>query len=151
MRGTIMAALVVTLLAGVAVGVFGLTRTADAHLQVTEVTLAPTPDAPAGASGKAHLISRFTRDDLEATNIVVKVKDLPVPDGYVLEGWLVDMDSGYKLSLGGFTTGHNGDATFHFNQRMVNFSLYEKVVITQEPAHDIDPNPATPVLVGDAP
>jgi hypothetical protein len=148
MRGTMMAALVTALLVGVAVSGLALAKPADAHM---EVPLAPTPDAPADASGEARIMERFTRDGLQATDIEVKVSDLPVQDGYVLEGWLVDMETGYKLSLGGFTTDRHGDGTLHFEQRMVNFSLYDLVVITLEPAHDTDPNPGTPLLVGDAP
>jgi len=147
-RGAIITALVAALLVGVAASGFALTQSAAAH---TEVALTPTPEAPAGASGQATIMERFTQDGLQRVSVVVEVSDLSVLSSYVLEGWLVDVDSGYKLSLGGFTTDDDGGGTLRFQQRMVNFSLYDKVVLTLEPAHDMDPNPGTPLLVGDTP
>lgn len=61
-------------------------------------------------------------------------------DGMVFEGWLVDAGTGYKLSLGQLR-----DDSLHFRQNMVNSFTYNMLVITEEPAGDTDPNPATPV------
>ncbi len=60
--------------------------------------------------------------------------------GYVYEGWLVDMQTGYKLSLGQFR-----DNSLKFDQHMVNPWTYGVLVITSEPVSDLDPNPATPI------
>lgn len=62
-------------------------------------------------------------------------------DGTVLEGWLVDMETGYKLSLGQF----NDRGSLAFGQKMVNPHTYNVLVVTEEPEGDIDPNPAIPV------
>lgn len=59
----------------------------------------------------------------------------------VLEGWLVDMDSDYKLSLG--KADSHGKITF--SQPMVNPWIYDVLVITEEPIDDSDPTPNTPV------
>jgi hypothetical protein len=59
----------------------------------------------------------------------------------VLEGWLVDMQSGYKLSIGKFSERNS----IVFTQRMVNPWVYDMLVITEEPANDTDPMPARPV------
>jgi hypothetical protein len=67
--------------------------------------------------------------------------DVEPSDGMVLEGWLVDMGTGYKLSLGQFSD----RGSLSFSQRVVNPYTYNFIVVTEEPANDIDPNPATPV------
>ena len=60
----------------------------------------------------------------------------------VLEGWLVDVDSDYKLSIGQFNTGNN---RLHLNQDMVNFGIYDILVITEESLNDENPAPNKPV------
>ncbi len=70
--------------------------------------------------------------------------DISVPSGFVLEGWLVDAPplggTGYKLSLGLLE-----DGELKFEQNMVNVFTYNFLVITMEPANDLDPNAAGPV------
>ncbi|MFQ5941473.1 MAG: hypothetical protein ACE5KA_07250 [Nitrososphaerales archaeon] len=61
--------------------------------------------------------------------------------GNVLEGWLVDVDSGYKLSTGQLSERN----ILVFNQRMVNPSIYDLLVITEEPMNDTDPSPNMPI------
>ena len=58
-------------------------------------------------------------------------------EGNVLEGWLVDEGSGYKLSLGQFRNG-----TLDLSQYMVNPYTYNNFEVTEEPAEDPDPNAA---------
>ena len=84
---------------------------------------------------------------MKTTIAEVELENLFVPEGYIFEGWLVDEDSGYKLSLGGFNT-EEGKAKFKFKQKLVNFEIYDLLVITQEPINDDNPNPDMPVLVG---
>jgi len=62
-------------------------------------------------------------------------------DEKVLEGWLVDMESGYKLSTGQLSKQH----TLVFAQRMVNPWIYDLIVVTEEPVNDTDPSPHTPI------
>jgi hypothetical protein len=67
--------------------------------------------------------------------------DLVASEGSVLEGWLVDVGTDYKLSLGQLND--NGSLIFH--QDLVNAYTYNLLVITEEPDNDTDPNAATPV------
>lgn len=104
-----------------------------------------------GASGKAHVSYKETGDGTVRVTATVKAEDLSSASDVVYEGWFVDMESGYKLSLGALRSGEDGDGRLHFRQDMVNFDLYDKLVITEEPEGDTDPNPAAPVLIGDLP
>ncbi len=70
-----------------------------------------------------------------------KMMDDKMMDKNVLEGWLVDKESGYKLSTGQLNNKH----TLVFAQRIVNPWIYDLLVITEEPANDTDPNPNMPV------
>lgn len=97
---------------------------------------APSGGAPFGGEevGSFEIEVRRNRITIEAE------VDLDAPDGYTFEGWLVDMQTGYKLSLGQL----DGDE-LRFRQRMVNPFTYGVLVITMEPVGDLDPNPAAPV------
>jgi hypothetical protein len=86
--------------------------------------------------------------DLHKVKIKLKAKNLDQMDNYVFEGWLVDEDTGYKLSLGAFNTHKHKNAKFSFEQKLVNFEIYDLLVITQEPIDDTIPTPDTPILVG---
>jgi hypothetical protein len=66
--------------------------------------------------------------------------DMSPSNGTVFEGWLVDTDTDFKLSLGQFEEGGG----LAFSQRLVNPNIYNVLVITEEPIEDVDPNPATP-------
>lgn len=101
------------------------------------------------AVGSAHIKEMESMENgLQKVEIIVKVKNLPTSEGKVFEGWLVDTDTGYKLSIGGFSTGNDGKAVLYFHQQLVNFGLYDLVVVTEEPAGDTDPNPDMPILMG---
>ncbi|MGI0048360.1 MAG: anti-sigma factor [Nitrososphaera sp.] len=67
--------------------------------------------------------------------------DIEPSNGRVLEGWFVDMGTGYKLSLGQF----RDNGSLSFEQNIVSPHTYKVIVVTEEPANDLDPNPATPV------
>ena len=62
------------------------------------------------------------------------------PVGSVYEGWLVDTQTGYKLSLGQLK-----DGSLEFKQNMLNPLTYGVLVITTEPVGDLNPNPNTPI------
>ena len=66
--------------------------------------------------------------------------DGKVSDGMVLEGWLVDTDTGYKLSTGQFVENKQ-----IFKQIIVNPYIYDLYVVTEEPMNDVDPNANVPV------
>ena len=75
------------------------------------------------------------------TNVSADINAAP-NEGNVLEGWLVDEGSGYKLSLGQFRNG-----TLDFSQYMVNPYTYNNFEVTEEPAEDADPNAPIPLQV----
>ena len=52
------------------------------------------------------------------------------------------MDSGYKLSTGQLSERY----VLVFHQRMVNPSIYDLLVITEEPMNDEDPTPNIPIV-----
>lgn len=75
----------------------------------------------------------------------IKTKDL---DNYAFyEAWLVDTDTGYRLSLGTFSTLFGGVGELHYN--VDNYlDPYDLIEITLEPWNDDTPLPGDPVLVG---
>lgn len=84
-------------------------------------------------------------------SITAWIERTPAP-GQTFEGWLVDMQTDYKLSLGALTSADDDDDddggprwVLKFHQRMVNPFTYGVLVITTEPLGDADPNPAAPV------
>jgi hypothetical protein len=70
------------------------------------------------------------------TNVSADINAMP-NEGNVLEGWLVDEGSRYKLSLGQFRNG-----TLDSSQYMVNPYTYNNFEVTEEPFEDPDPNAA---------
>lgn len=62
------------------------------------------------------------------------------------EAWLVDLDTGYQLSLGLFMVDQGGAVRFSFgSDNYVN--SYDLVVITKEPFPDDDPRPSGDVVL----
>jgi hypothetical protein len=98
----------------------------------------PADDKPFGGEAVGTYYIRVRGDD--QVRVFAKLDTSPSQDS-VFEGWLVDVDSDYKLSLG--KTNHR-DVLF-FTQRMVNPWIYDVLVITQEPMDDTDPSPHTPI------
>jgi hypothetical protein len=84
--------------------------------------------------------------EVSGRNVEIEARvTVRAPEGYTLEGWLVDVVAGepaYKLSLGELK-----GRSLDFEQRMVNVYTYAMPVITVEPKGDLDPNPAEPVAV----
>ncbi|MGI9566944.1 MAG: cupredoxin domain-containing protein [Nitrosopumilus sp.] len=103
---------------------------------------APTDDPFGGDEAVGDYYIRIR--DGEQVRIIANLN--PAPGGTVLEGWLVDFESGYALSTGKA----NDQNKMIFTQRMVNPSIYDAVVITAEPINDVDPNPAA-LHIGGAP
>ncbi len=90
---------------------------------------------------KVTIIAKVTKTMMEEKMMEDKKEEKMMEKSNVLEGWLVDMQSGYKLSAGQLGTGH----TLVFTQRMVNPWIYDLIVITEEPMDDTDPSPHMPV------
>ncbi len=101
---------------------------------------APAGGTPFGGAVVGSFEIEWDDNDLD---IEVEV-DISAPEGYVLEGWLVDPiplgGTGYKLSLGLLD-----DGELEFEQSLVNPFTYSFLVITMEPAGDLDPNAGAPV------
>ena len=102
----------------------------------------------AGPEGEGEVYLQNTRWSNGEHNTIVKIKvdDLPQPPGMLFEGWLVDTDTDYKLSIGVFGTNNFDRGKLTFRQHLVNFDVYDKVVITKEPIDDTDPRPGVAVL-----
>ncbi len=66
------------------------------------------------------------------------------------EAWLVDSDTGYRLSLGTFTTGFGGIGELWYNSDTY-FDPYEWFELTVEPFDDMDVSPGPVVLLGRIP
>ena len=107
----------------------------DAHMK-GDLT-APSGDTPFG--GKSVGTYSITVEGDDHVKVVTNINS--VSSEMVLEGWLVDMDTGYKLSTG--KSDHNGKLLF--SQSMVNPWIYDAIVITEEPINDSNPAPNVPV------
>ena len=100
---------------------------------------APNNDKPFGGEN-VGIYNIHVRDDY--STIFVSLEKGP-SDGMVLEGWLVDIETGEKFSTGVYDekSNVNGglsllvDPGFH----------YDVFVITEEPRFDSDPTPNKPV------
>jgi len=109
---------------------------------------APTDDKPFGEDAIGTYKVRVTHNN--KVTIIAKPSKAMMEElmmkhkmmkGSVLEGWLVDVDSGYKLSIGQLSERY----VLVFHQRMVNPSIYDLLVITEEPMNDTDPSPNMPI------
>ena len=64
----------------------------------------------------------------------------------LFEGWLVDVETGEKLSTGTIKEGHRGNGGFFFLSEPEFY--YDVFVITEEPIIDSDPAPTLPPVGG---
>ncbi len=121
---------------------------ADSILADTEYTFsmrgaltAPQGDKPFGGD---HVVGHYViRANDHQVNIVAEFETTSSPD-LNLEGWLVDVDTGFKLSTGLFSDETNANR-LHVVQEISNPWIYDVFVVTEEPIADIDPAPHTPV------
>ena len=112
--------------------VFQTNQLADAQQMSGDIT-APAAENPFGGQKMGTII---VDSGGRRTNVSADINSAP-NEGNVLEGWLVDEGSGYKLSLGQFRNG-----TLDSSQYMVNPYTYNNFEVTEEPAEDPDPNAA---------
>ncbi len=90
--------------------------------------------------------SRY-KNEMDGTITVYNIEYLDQYDK-IYELWLVDMDTGYTLSLGIFTVDSDGYAVFSYHQDSY-VNAYDAVVVTKESYPDEDPRPnGDVVLVG---
>ncbi len=84
----------------------------------------------------------------------VRVNTKDIPPSYevngMFEGWMVDADTGYRMSMGTFTTGFGGvgESVYRINKYL---EPYDYVEITLEPYDDMDVSPGPVVLIGTLP
>ena len=102
------------------------------------------------ASGTASIRMGETKN-IANIDVKLRLNDMEIEPGEIFEGWLVDEETGYKLSLGSFLPLNSGKALFSFKQDIVNPSIYDMVVVTREPLNDINPNPGEGVLSAEIP
>ncbi len=98
---------------------------------------APAGEAPFGGNVVGDHLVRVNGNQIS----IVTSFDANPSAGMVYEGWLVDMATGYKLSLGQFDAKND----LFFSQAIVNPWIYDVLVITEEPKEDTDPAPTKPV------
>ncbi len=102
---------------------------------------APEGDKPFGGD---HVAGHyFIRANDHQVNIDAEFESISSPN-FVLEGWLVDVDTGFKLSTGLFTDETNANR-LNVTQEIENPWIYDVFVVTEEPIVDDDPNPHKPV------
>jgi hypothetical protein len=92
--------------------------------------------------GSARIQSRLIAGRGDDVDIRITLANALPLAGRVFEGWLVDNNTGYRLSLGTFTLLGNGQATLSFRQNMVNFGAYDAIIVTEEALGDSNPNPS---------
>jgi len=100
---------------------------------------APNNDKPFGGEN-VGIYNIHVRDDY--STIFVSLENGP-SDGMVLEGWLVDIETGEKFSTGVYDEKSNVNGGLSF---LVDPGFhYDVFVITEEPRLDSDPTPNKPV------
>jgi len=108
---------------------------------MTGALTAPKGDKPFGGE---HVVGHhFIRANDHLVNINAEFQTTSSPD-FVLEGWLVDVDTDFKLSTGLFKDETNANR-LHFVQEIANPWVYDVFVVTEEPLNDKDPAPNKPV------
>jgi hypothetical protein len=105
-----------------------------------------------GASGKVGINSITTSNGLNNVKLTIDVKGINPYKGkckIVYEAWLVDKDTGYSLSLGAFTPNRAGKFYQIFQQKQVNFLVYDYVVIAKKQINSPYPDSGDIVLLAD--
>ena len=97
---------------------------------------APSGDKPFGGDDVGTIEIEYNKNNV---SIMAELNKSP-SEGMVFEGWLVDPDTGYKLSTG--LLDENNAQTFE--QVIVNPYIYNVYVVTEEPSEDVDPNANVP-------
>ena len=97
----------------------------------------PSGDKPFGGDSVGYYQTQVKED---YTRFYINMDQKP-SEGTIYEGWLVDVDTGVKLSIGKFDERQQRG----FLQIVEDPTMYELLVITEEPRFDTDPAPHTPV------
>jgi len=113
-------------------------------------SLVSRPGVTTLPKGTARVISMHKRSiGLPHGTVFMRVKDLPpVGDDEIYEGWLVDEDSGYSLSMGIFlpaTIGRINSLTFDIDYQL---NAFDYIMVAREQYPDTDPRPGVSVMTG---
>ena len=115
------------------------------NAQATSTTEQTQTGVVVGYGGQPFGVADISTNG-RTTEVAIATDFLP-PPGKVFEAWLVDGGggaSGYPLSLGQlFSSG-----TLKFDEHLVNAYTYSDLIITVEPANDLDPGGAWSQTVG---
>ncbi|HLC32295.1 MAG TPA: anti-sigma factor [Candidatus Nanoarchaeia archaeon] len=84
-----------------------------------------------------------------SAQVTLKTKDLPSSADVrgQFEVWLIDSETGYRLSLGTFTTQQGGVADFRYVADTY-LNAYDGIEVTFEPLDDVDITPGPLILYG---
>src|SRR3989344_1806505 len=104
----------------------------------------PTGTEPVSGQGT---VRTYMLEGLSYMELNLYIEGMTKKPGVLYEVWLVDEQSQYKLSIGTFIpTTFGGKIYFPFKQAMVNPTVYDKIVITEEPMNDVNPAPSTMIV-----
>ena len=69
-----------------------------------------------------------------------------VDKSYVYQAWLIDSETGYRISIGSTIRKNNGTGNMGFTQYMSYPKIFDKLEVTQEKIFDLDPTPSRAVV-----
>jgi len=134
------------------------------NYQTVNTQVAMTPPGPVNypGAGRGGYNTQYPRGTANIKSITwygyprgrvqIKTKDLRASDQdhNQYEAWLVDQETGYRLSVGVFTTSFGGVGLLDYHIDKY-FDPYDFVEITVEPLEDLDVSPGPVVLLGKIP
>jgi len=65
---------------------------------------------------------------------------------YVYQAWLIDSETGYRMSIGSTIRKNNGTGSMGFTQYMSYPKIFDKLEVTKEKTFDLDPTPSRAVV-----
>ena len=113
-------------------------RLADNRYILQGDLTAPNNDKPFGGDNVGTYSIHVTDD----YTIIHAALNKGPSNGMVHEGWLVDVETGEKLSTGVFKETNRGNSGFFFLSEVEFY--YDVFVVTEEPRFDSDPAPTLP-------
>lgn len=115
-------------------------------VSASDVRLQLNPVGSSTASGTAKIERAIENSGVQDVEIQLKVTGSTPAEGTVFEGWLVDKETGFMQSMGAFRIDQRGRGKLQFEQEMVNFDIFDTLMVTIEPVNDQNPNPSASIL-----
>lgn len=82
--------------------------------------------------------------------VTLTLENLPVNEGpynlNVYQAWLIDGDTGYRISIGSTIRKNNGTGTMSFTQYMSYPKVFDRLEVTKEKIFDLNPSPSQTVV-----